>query len=94
MKRITYFAAIAVAAIAASVQPSRAGSVIRFFYEGDSLSSNPTAYRQSVSTLTSWIYFPNSPSYREQLDDFFAISGQPLNAGFQGKDNSGQDYGS
>jgi len=81
-------------ALLSLAQQSRAGSVVRFFYEGDSTSSSPSAFRQSVSTLTSWPYFPNSPSYREQLDDFYAITGQPLSAGLQGKDNSGQDYGS
>jgi len=81
-------------AILSIAQQSRAGSVVRFFYEGDSTSSSPATFRQSVSTLTNYEYFPNSPTYREQLDDFYAVSGQPLNVGLQGKDNSGQDYGS
>src|SRR5262245_36164662 len=81
-------------ALGASLLSAQAGSVTRFFYEGDSSASNPTTYRQSVSTLRHWAAFPNSPTDREQLDDYFAVSGQPLNAGLQGKDNSGADYGS
>jgi hypothetical protein len=65
----------------ASAQSSRAGSVIRLFYDGDSQPSNPTQYRQSVSTLTNYWAFPDGPDFREQLDDFFAISGQPLITG-------------
>ncbi len=47
------------------------------------------------STLTSSEYFPFGPDYGEQLDDWHtASSTAPLITGLQGKDNTGQDYGS
>jgi hypothetical protein len=83
-----------------ATQSSYAGSVWRLIYDGDSTSSDPTVYRQSVSTLTNFYGFPGGygigfPDYGEQLDDFRpAVSGGPIISGLQGKDNSGSDYGS
>ena len=94
MNRHALFLSQLVLLLASLAAKIHAGSVVRFLYEGDSLSSHPTSYRQSISTLTNWPAFPNSPTYREQWDDFFALSGQSLNVGLQGKDNSGTDYGS
>lgn len=82
-----------VAALATAI-PARAGSVARLYYDGISTASSVTSVRVSVATLTNSTRFPNSPSFREQLDDFTALPGTPLRAGLQGKDNSGADYGS
>ncbi len=80
------------------VSTSRAGSVWRVFFDGDdgaSPSSLPASYRQSVSTLTNSPFFPFGPDYGEQLDDFrSAFTTTPVVPGLQGKDNTGQDYGS
>lgn len=82
------------AALAALQHSASAGSVVRLFYDGISTTSSSVATRNGVSTLTNAPTFPDSPSFREQLDDFSALAGQPLRAGLQGKDNSGADYGS
>ncbi|HAB16305.1 MAG TPA: PA14 domain-containing protein [Verrucomicrobiota bacterium] len=71
-----------------------AGSVIRLYYDGISTVSSVTSVRVSVATLTNSARFPDSPSFREQLDDFSTLPTVPLRAGLQGKDNSGADYGS
>jgi hypothetical protein len=80
------------------VPASHAGSVWRVFFDGDdgdSPSSLPASYRQSVSTLKSSPFFPFGPDYGEQLDDFrSAFTTTPVVPGLQGKDNTGQDYGS
>ena len=85
-------------AIIITAQSARAGSVWRVIFDGDdgsSPSSLPAAYRQSVSTLTGSPYFPFGPDYGEQLDDFrSAFTTTPVVPGLQGKDNTGQDYGS
>ena len=80
------------------VSSGHAGSVWRVFFDSDdgsSPSSLPASYRQSVSTLTSSPYFPFGPDYGEQLDDFrSAFTTTSVVPGLQGKDNTGQDYGS
>ena len=73
---------------------TRAGSVIRLYYDGISTSSDPTSLRVSVSTLTNSPIFPDGPTFEEQLDDFTALPNTPLKAGLQGKDDSGVDFGS
>jgi hypothetical protein len=73
---------------------AQAGSVIRLYYDGISSSSSVNSVRNGVSTLTNSAGFPDSPTFREQLDDFTTLPGVPLRAGLQGKDNSGADYGS
>lgn len=71
-----------------------AGSIVRLFYDGISTSSSLGSVRTEVATLTNASRFPDDPSYREQFDDFVALPGSPLRAGFQSKDNSGVDFGS
>lgn len=71
-----------------------AGSVARLYYDGISSASSVTSVRVGLAALTNSVRFPDSPSFREQLDDFTALPGTPLRAGLQGKDNSGADYGS
>lgn len=73
---------------------ARSGSVGRLYYDGISTPSSPNNVRFGVATLTNSTLYPNGATYREQLDDFSSLPGQPLRAGLQGKDNSGQDYGS
>lgn len=73
---------------------ARAGSVARLYYDGISSASSVTSVRVSVATLTNSSGFPDSPTFREQLDDYTSLPGLPLKAGLQGKDNSGADYGS
>ena len=75
---------------------SRAGSVWQFVYAGYESASDPTAYRESVSTLTnsdSDPYFPDSLETAFQLDDWFVYAGQSPLFGLQGRYNSGTDYG-
>jgi hypothetical protein len=78
----------------ALLQPAHAGSVARLYYDGISTASSVTSVRVGLATLTNSTRFPDSPSFREQLDDFTTLPGIPLRAGLQGKDNSGNDYGS
>jgi hypothetical protein len=74
----------AVIAITASI--SHAGSVARLFYDG--------VTGTTVGSLTNALIFPNSPTFREQLDDFTLDPfGAPV-FGLQGKDNSFIDFGS
>ena len=87
-------AAVAAVISATALSTLNAGSVTRLFYDGISTTSSSLAVRTSVSTLTNSSIFPDSPTFREQLDDFTALAGFPLKTGLQGKDNSGTDYGS
>ena len=75
---------------------SRAGSVWQFVYPSDSSASDPTAYRESVSTLTNSDLFPDSLQTAYQLDDWFVYAGQPPLYGLQGRytgTSVGTDYG-
>ncbi|MBX3733071.1 MAG: hypothetical protein KF791_10800 [Verrucomicrobiae bacterium] len=72
----------------------RAGSVGRLYYDNLSSSSSLNSVRIGLASLTNAARFPDDPSFREQLDDFTSLPGVPLRAGLQGKDNSGNDYGS
>jgi hypothetical protein len=87
------FSIAAVLAAYVGFNPARAGSVARVFFDGDATGSDPTVFRQSVSTLTNTPAFPQFPDFREQLDDWSTVPGRPLTIGLQGKDNSGVDYG-
>ncbi|MBX3746681.1 MAG: hypothetical protein KF833_15340 [Verrucomicrobiae bacterium] len=80
--------------VLAPVRPASAGSVVRLYYDNLSVSSSPTIFRIGLASLTNSTRFPDQPSFREQLDDFTALPGSPLRAGLQGKDNSGNDFGS
>ena len=82
--------------IAGLAANSRAGSVWQFVYGGYESASDPTALRESVSTLTNSEtdpYFPDSLETAFQLDDWFVYAGQPPLFGLQGRYNSGTDYG-
>src|ERR1700678_1973037 len=75
---------------------SRAGSAWQIEYQGDSDASEPTAFRESVSTLTNSDLFPDSFFNAEQLDDWFVYAGSPPIFGLQGRIqglNAGTDYG-
>jgi hypothetical protein len=75
---------------------SRAGSAWQIEYQGDSDGSEPTAERESVSTLTNSEIFPDSPNNAEQLDDWFTYAGSPPIFGLQGRIQgiqAGTDYG-
>jgi hypothetical protein len=75
---------------------SRAGSVWQFVYPGDSSASDPTAFRESVSTLTNSDLFPGSLQTANQLDDWFVYAGQSPLFGLQGRYTGtkvGTDYG-
>jgi hypothetical protein len=96
MKNKTIHVLLLLALVVALVQQLnvRAGSVARLYYDGISTASSVNSVRVGLGTLTNSTRFPDSPSFREQLDDFTTLPGIPLRAGLQGKDNSGTDYGS
>lgn len=80
----------------AVVENSRAGSAWQIEYQGDSDASEPTAFRESVSTLTNSDLFPDSFFNAEQLDDWFVYAGSPPIFGLQGRiqgPQAGTDYG-
>jgi hypothetical protein len=80
----------------AAVVNSRAGSAWQIQYQGDSDASEPTAFRESVSTLTNSDLFPDSFFAAEQLDDWFVYAGSPPIFGLQGRIEgvqAGTDYG-
>jgi hypothetical protein len=86
MKTLTLIKLSLVAAIAFTTSVANAGSVARLFYDG--------VTGATVGSLTNAFIFPNSPTFREQLDDFTL---DPFGApafGLQGKDNSFIDFGS
>ena len=91
IKRATVLAFLLALAL---VAPTRAGSVIRLYYDGISTPSDPESVRTSVDTLTNSTIFPDFPTFEEQLDDFKALPNTPLKTGLQGKDDSGVDFGS
>jgi len=76
---------------------SRAGSVWQIEYQGDSDASEPTAFREAVSSLTNSDQFQaNSFFNAEQLDDWFVYAGSPPIYGLQGRiqgTQAGTDYG-
>ena len=76
---------------------SRAGSAWQIEYQGDSDASEPTAYRESVSTLTNSDQFKSDSFFdAEQLDDWFVYAGSPPIFGLQGRTEglqAGTDYG-
>ena len=73
---------------------SRGGSVWQNEYQGDSDASEPTQFRESVSTLTNFDYFPYDPVNAEQLDDWFVYASSSPVFGLQGRfGGSGTDYG-
>ena len=53
------------------VTNSRAGSAWQLVYDGYTSASDPTSFRESVSTLTNSDVFPASPYFGEQLDDWY-----------------------
>jgi len=78
------------------VMSLQAGSAWQLVYEGYSDASEPTIFRESVSTLTNSEVFPDSPYYGEQLDDWYLPVGQPPLFGLQGRYSGarvGTDYG-
>jgi len=80
----------------AFVAKSRAGSAWQLVYSGDSDGSEPTSFRESVSTLTNFDAFPYSPYFGEQLDDWYVPVGSPPLFGLQGRYSGaavGTDYG-
>jgi hypothetical protein len=80
---------------------SRAGSAYQYLYQYDSTGSDPTQFRESVSTLTNnpaYNYFPDSPQFGQQLDDWYIPSGGAPSFGLQGSSQiegprNGTDYG-
>jgi PA14 domain len=75
---------------------SRAGSAWQLVYDGYSDASEPTSFRESVSTLTNADVFPDSPYFGEQLDDWYVPAGQQPTFGLQGRYEGpivGTDYG-
>ncbi len=75
---------------------SRAGSAWQLVYDGYSSASDPTSFRESVSTLTNSDVFPASPYFGEQLDDWYVPAGQAPLFGLQGRYSGrsfGTDYG-
>src|SRR5580658_3834548 len=75
---------------------ARAGSAWQLVYDADSDGSEPTAFRESVSTLTNFDAFPDSPYFGEQLDDWYVFAGSPPIFGLQGRYSGasvGTDYG-
>jgi Concanavalin A-like lectin/glucanases superfamily/PA14 domain len=75
---------------------SHAGSVWQLIYDGYESASNPTQFRESVSTLTNSIVFPYSPYFGEQLDDWYVPAGQAQLFGLQGRYEGasvGTDFG-
>ena len=88
--------ALAGSIIFALTANSRAGSVWQIQYQGDSDASEPTAFRESVSTLTNSDLFPDSFFNAEQLDDWFVYAGSLPVFGLQGRIEglqAGTDYG-
>ncbi len=78
------------------VSTAQAGSVWQLVYDGYESASDPTAYRESVSTLTNSDVFPYSPYYGEQLDDWYVFAGSSPIFGLQGRYSGpsvGTDYG-
>jgi hypothetical protein len=78
------------------VAESQAGSAWQLVYDGYSDASEPTSFRESVSTLTNADVFPYSPYYGEQLDDWYVPAGQQPTFGLQGRYEGsivGTDYG-
>ncbi len=93
---ISRILALAWAATFALTANSRAGSAWQIQYQGDSDASEPTAFRESVSTLTNSDLFPDSFFNAEQLDDWFVYAGSPPIFGLQGRiegPQAGTDYG-
>ena len=75
---------------------SRGGSVWQNEYQGDSDASEPTLFRESVSTLTNFYDFPSYPLNAKQLDDWFIYAGTAPQFGLQGRfggPSAGTDYG-
>ncbi len=75
---------------------SRAGSAWQLVYDGYSSASDPSSFRESVSTLTNSDVFPASPYFGEQLDDWYVPAGQSPLFGLQGRYSGpsfGTDYG-
>jgi hypothetical protein len=75
---------------------SHAGSAWQLVYNGYSDASDPTLFRESVSTLTNSDVFPSSPYFGEQLDDWYVPVGQAPLFGLQGRYSGpsvGTDYG-
>jgi len=74
----------------------RAGSAWQLVYDGYESASNPTQLRESVSTLTNSSFFPDSPYFGEQLDDWYVPAGQAQLFGLQGRYEGasvGTDFG-
>ncbi len=94
-----YLSRILILTLAITLLPavsSRAGSAWQIEYQGDSDGSEPTTFRESVSTLTNSEIFPDSPNNAEQLDDWFTYAGSPPIFGLQGRIQgiqAGTDYG-
>jgi hypothetical protein len=87
---------LSLALTVALAENSRAGSAWQLVYNGYSDASDPTLFRESVSTLTNSDVFPSSPYFGEQLDDWYVPAGQPPLFGFQGRYSgvtAGTDYG-
>ena len=76
-----------------STESTKAGSAWQLVYEGYSSASDPTSYRESVSTLTNSDVFPDSPYFGEQLDDWYIPAGQEPTFGLQGRYNVATDFG-
>lgn len=75
-----------VAACTATIPQGQAGSIARLVYDG--------VTGATVATLTNAAIFPNSPTFREQLDDFTPSPTGGSLFGFQSKDNVGSNFGS
>lgn len=74
---------IASLGITADIQ---AGSIARLYYDGVTGST--------IATLTNAPIFPDFPTFREQLDDFSPTASGAFRVGFQGKENTGNNFGS
>ncbi len=75
---------------------SYAGSAWQLTYNGYSDASDPTLFRESVSSLTNADVFPASPYFGEQLDDWYVPAGQAPLFGLEGRYSGtsvGTDYG-
>jgi hypothetical protein len=71
-----------------SATSASAGSIARHFYDDPNIGASP------VQALRDAPSFPDSPSFREELDDYTLDVNNAAVFGFQGQENAGDNYGS
>ena len=85
MNTIHRFVPAAALALWLGTSFTQAGSIARLVYDGIT--------GATVGTLTNATIFPDTPSFREQLDDHSPTAAGTLVSGFQSKENSGANFG-